>query len=803
MSAGASAAGDGLALTHDERASIERLIGRAPSRVELFLFDVQWSEHCSYKSSRALLGELPTNAPTVLLGPGEDAGILRLPAWGGREWALVVAHESHNHPSQVVPEEGAATGVGGIVRDVSCMGAELIAVMDGLRFGDPNGARGRRVTEIARGVVSGIWHYGNAIGIPNLGGDTVFHSSFDENCLVNVVAAGVVAADEIVRSSVPREAQGEEFVLILLGKPTDWSGMGGATLASRVLDAKKDESDRGAVQAADPFLKRVLFEANREVFRRLHEAKIPFGMKDLGAGGVGGMSAELAAKGGFGMEIDLDAVHRVDPDLPAEVIACAETQERFGIVVPKNAAAEVLAVYNDVFALPVVHRGARASIVGRVLREPVYRLLRGGTVVAELSIEALVDGVRVERAARPRVRTASPDAACTANSSASTTLPSEGPLATLAAAAASIHLASRALVYRFYDTEVGARAVLRPGESDAAILRPVPEAPFGVAFSLDGNPRLGLLDPREAAMHAVCEGVRNVVASGGTPIGLTDCLNFGSPEDPEVYWDFQESIRGLALAATALGLRDHAESPLPFVSGNVSFYNQSVSGRAIAPSPIIGTFGLVEDLSFATTLSLKTAGDLVVLVGPRARELGGTLFAEMRGAAALGDRATRVAPVDLAGERARARAVEAAIRARLVRAAHDISEGGVIVAAFEMALAARGEIRAGVRLRRDAFPADLDDDAILWSESGGYLLEIAPSDAVALATLLRKWDVEAVTIGEVTRDGRLTLEGFAHGDGAARASSSSSSLEIASIRAAWENGLGAVFGAFHNPEALR
>lgn len=794
VSANGSSGGgaDTLALTPEERARIERLIGRAPTRVELHLFDVQWSEHCSYKSSRALLKELPTDAPTVILGPGEDSGILRLAEWEGREWALVVAHESHNHPSQVVPEEGAATGIGGIVRDVSCMGAEVIAVMDGLRFGDPSGARGRRAVEIARGVVSGIWHYGNAIGVPNVGGDTFFHPSFDENCLVNVVAAGLVPSDEIVRSAVPQAARHEDYVLILLGKPTDWSGMGGATLASRVLDEKKDETDRGAVQAADPFLKRVLFEANREVFRRLHEAKIPFGMKDLGAGGVGGMSAEIAAKGGFGMEVDLDRVLRVDPDLPAEVIACAETQERFGIVVPARIAGDVLAIYNEMFALPVVHHGAGASVIGRVLREPVYRLLRGGEVVADVSIEALVEGIRVERTARKRERAAGGvDAAAGAPAAHIMTTGGGGaeagssPLALLANAIGSTHLASRALVHRYYDTEVQARAVVRPGEADAAILRPVPGAPFAVAFSLDGNPRLGLIDPFAAAMHAVCEGVRNVVAAGATPIGLTDCLNFGSPEDPEVYWDFQESIRGLALAARTLGLRDHPESALPFVSGNVSFYNQSVSGRAIAPSPIIGTFGLVEEIAYATTLSLKAAGDLIVLIGPRSAELGGTLYADLVGMRG----ASRIAPADVEGERARARLVESAIRAGIVRTAHDISEGGLIVAAFEMAVGARAGMNAGLRLDRAAFPRDLSDDAILWSESGGYLLEVAPRDRDALDALAQRHDVEARVVGEVTSDGRLQLAGFAVAGNATFA-------EIGALRGPWESGLGAIFGDY-------
>jgi len=800
---------DGLSLSPEERARIAALIGREATRVELFLFDAQWSEHCSYKSSRALLGKLPTAAPTVILGPGEDAGILRLPDWDGASWGLVVAHESHNHPSQVVPEEGAATGIGGIVRDVNCMGAEVIGVLDGLRFGDPAGPNARRVAEIARGVVSGIWHYGNAIGVPNLGGDVVFDSSFDENVLVNVVALGLVRADAIVPSAAPREAATDDFAFVLVGKPTDWSGLGGATLASRVLDEEKCETDRGAVQAADPFLKRVLFEANGAVFERLRALGAPFGMKDLGAGGLGGMAVEIAAKGGLGMEVDLDRVHRVDEDLPAEVIACAETQERFGLVVPVRHADEVLAIYNETFALPRVHRGARASVIGRVLCEPTFRLLRHGETVAELPTEALVAGVRVERAARQRARAAvaaspdrrgasspdrphaspprrsSPDSASPPRGGAAPHRNAADHLALLASALGSPLAASRALVFRYYDTEVQGRAVARPGESDASIFRAIPNAPFGVAVSLDGNPRLGRIDPRAAARHAVCEGVRNVVAAGGSPIGLTDCLNFGSPEDPEVYWDFSESIEGLSEAARALGLRDHPGAPLPFVSGNVSFYNQSVSGRAIAPSPIVATFGLVEEISLATTLAFKSPGSALVLLGARGTELGGSLFA--LAAADLIAGAGPIPAADLAGEAARARAVEAAIRARLVLAAHDVSDGGLLLAIAEMAIAADPSRGLGARLDRGAFPAALADAGLLWNESGAYVLEVARPDVSAVVAIARAAGADAIAIGETTPTAALALDGFG---GAA------ASIPVARLRAAWENGLSPIFPSY-------
>src|SRR5579872_2730476 len=386
-----------LALSSSELDRISELLGREPSLVELYAFDAGWSEHCSYKSSRVHLRRLPTDGEAVLLGVGEDAGILDLGEVDGVRYGVVVAHESHNHPSQVVPYEGAATGIGGIVRDVLCMGGTLIGLLDPLRFGrgDLEGRAHQRY--VAQAVVDGIGGYGNAIGVPNLGGDVYWDESFDDNCLVNVVALGLVRADEIVHSRVPPEADG--WNLVLVGKATDASGFGGAAFSSLTLDEEQAEANKGAVQVPDPFLKSVIMRATYRALKSLRELGVREpGFKDLGAGGVLGCSAELVAAGGMGAEIDLDAVHVAVPDLPPEVIATGETQERMLWAVPDGAPTELLLrIYNDEFGLPHVSRGARASVIGRVRREKRYMMRHHGKVVVDLPVDVLTGGIRYER----------------------------------------------------------------------------------------------------------------------------------------------------------------------------------------------------------------------------------------------------------------------------------------------------------------------------------------------------------------------------------------------------------------------
>ena len=399
----AAAGGRGLRLPAEEWLDLATRLGRDPSIPEAFLFDVALSEHCSYKSSRRFLKRyLPPLSKQVLLGPGEDAGIVSLGVHGGEEWGLVVAHESHNHPSQVLPVEGAATGIGGIVRDVYCMGADVIGVLDGLRFGHPEGTEGARSRAIARGVIQGISEYGNALGVPNLGGDTWFHPGFDDNCLVNVVALGVLPVRRIVRSRVPAEVAEARFVLVLVGKPTDDTGLGGASFASQILDDAEAGGNRGAVQIHDPFLKRVLAEATLEAWDWLEREGIPVGCKDLGAAGLGGASSELVIAAGRGAEIDLSRVPLGLAGLQPEQILCAETQERFVWAVPEERAEELCELFNRDFELGRCYPGAAARVIGRVLAEPVYRCLWEGQVVVELPTRILEEPPALNRPTAPR-----------------------------------------------------------------------------------------------------------------------------------------------------------------------------------------------------------------------------------------------------------------------------------------------------------------------------------------------------------------------------------------------------------------
>lgn len=698
-----------LAMTLEEAEKLAGYVGRMPTPLELHLFDTMWSEHCSYKSSRSVLKLLPTDASGVVVGPGEDAGIVKFTDHDGFTWDLVVAHESHNHPSQVLPVEGAATGIGGIVRDVYCMGARVTGSLDLLRFGDPLGASGERSRAICRGVVEGIWKYGNALGVPNMGGDTRFHEGYDDNCLVNVVSLGFVRHDRIVHSFVPAEAHEEQYVLILVGKPTDDTGFGGATFASADLE---DESEMRAVQVADPFLKRVLSEANLNVLDFLFDRGIRFGFKDLGAGGIACVTSELAAHGNLGIEVNLDLVPVSIPDLLSEVIACAETQERYGLAVPGKVAEEVLEIYNDKFEMPRLFPGAGATVIGTFTGEPVYRVLHRGKEVANTPIEYITEGIIYERnwepspepVIEPAIRLCDP------------------PL-DLSKMLLSVDGASRSPVWSYYDSEVQGNTHFRPGEADACVSVPIPGCRTGLAVSGDGNPWIGELDPYLAGAHAVGEAVRNVVAVGATPIAATDCLNYGNPEKADVFWQFRRGVEGIAAACGELGLDSNGEEPLPIVSGNVSFYNQSSSGGAIPPSPIVAVFGRIDDFTRSTDISLKSSGNLIILVGMRRDELGGSLFYRT----CLGHRGGRVPAFRGKLEREMARFVLECCEAGISRSVHDISEGGLITAAAEMAIASRPDARKGI-----IFDGSALDPVFLYSETPGYLIEMSQGSWDAL-----------------------------------------------------------------------
>jgi len=690
-----------VALRDDELQRIAERLGRAPSVVELHAFDAQWSEHCSYKSSRRHLKRLPVGGARVVLGPGEDAGALHLGVHEGARYAVVVAHESHNHPSQVVPFEGAATGIGGIVRDVLCMGAEVIAVADPLRFGRVEDARSHQ-RHVAQGVVDGIGAYGNAIGVPNLAGDVYFDEGFDENCLVNVVALGIVKENELIHSYAPRDAQG--WPIVLVGKATDPSGFGGASFSSLALDAQETEANKGAVQVPDPFLKNVLMRATYRVFSLLREGKIAAAFKDLGAGGIVGCSAEMTSQGGYGADIDLDRVNAAVEKMPPELIAVGETQERLMWIVPPGAVADILQIYNDEFTLPDVAYNARAVVIGHVTAQPRYVLRHGGDVVMDVDSEFLTGSILDELAYTEVIRHRAP----------APELPAIDVETIFPKVLAHRDVASREPLYRRYDGVVRGCTVLPRGAADAGVLAPIAGSRLGVALAVAGNPRYGKIDPGYAAEHAVVEAMRRVAAVGARPIGLTDCLNFGNPRKPDQYGEFVAAVDGLARAATQLDL--------PFVSGNVSLYNESVDGGAVPASAIVACLGALDDVGAVVTPGLKASGSALLWIGSRELVVGGSVLAELLGIEGA------LAEISYGAERVALGILHDAILRGVLRSCRAVGDGGMLTALARLAFDAM------VRGRRIGAEIDFGNPLC---ETGGFICEVSDADAIDLTGTLR------------------------------------------------------------------
>ena len=730
----------GVALEPDEVQLLNELLGRSPRWAEAVLFGILWSEHCSYKSTRHLLKRLPTEAPQVVIGPGEDAGVVSLPA-PCDDLVLVLGHESHNHPSQVLPVEGAATGVGGIVRDIVCMGAEVVGVMDSLRFGDPRS--GVHARDVVRGVVEGIAAYGNALGVPNLGGDTVFDQGYDTNCLVNAMAIGLAPADGVLRSRVP-EGPGP-WAFVLVGKPTDESGFGGAAFASGELGDPGRSDARGAVQLPDPFLKRVLNAATYEAFRIVRERRLPCGFKDLGAGGIACATSELAAAAGCGAVIALDAAHRVTRpvagearELSPEVVLCAETQERYCWVVPESFAPELCALYERAFALGDVHPGAGARVIGQATAAPRYHVTWHGETLVDCEVAAITTGRRVERPARPRTRPLPPRARRR----------SPDPRRALLTMLSGLHAGSRAYLCRHYDGDVQGRTWLRAGEGDASVLRVHPERAMGVAFAVGGNPFWCEGDPALGAAHAVAEAARNVAATGARPWALTDCLNFGHPEVAEVMGDLEQTLAGLGSAARALGGLAAAGQPLPFVSGNVSLYNQ-VGAQAIPPSPIVMCAGVMHDVSRALGSGLREQGHVLVLIGEARDGLEGATYTRE----VLRERGGPPPPLDLAREASLQALAVAIAEGGWARAAHDVSDGGLAVALVEMLLGSAVELGAELDLE----PFEVEPAVSLFCERPAIVYEVPFERLARLSQAARDQGFVAWPIGTVSAQPQLRV----------------------------------------------
>ncbi|WP_048150981.1 phosphoribosylformylglycinamidine synthase subunit PurL [Palaeococcus ferrophilus] len=655
---------------HEERLIRERL-GREPNEVEKAMLEVMWSEHASYKSSRPFLKLLPTENEHVVLGPGEDAGIVR---FDDETW-IAVGIESHNHPSAVEPYGGAATGVGGIVRDILCMGARPIALLDPIRFGPLEKERNRYLFQ---GVVKGIADYGNRIGVPTVGGETEFDESLDNYTLVNVACIGIMRPEHFVHSYVEEAG----LKLVLVGNRTGRDGIHGVTFASEELSENAEEEDRSAVQIPDPFTEKLLIEATLEA---VHTGKVR-ALKDLGGGGLTCASSEMAGKKGFGAVVYADRVPLREPNMTPTEVMISESQERMLFAVREEDVEEIGKIFEKY--------GLEWTVIGKTIEEPRYVVYWNGEKAADLPISLLADVPTLKWEMRPYsierdVKT--PEI----RFSEAFELVWKSP-----------NVVSKRWVWETYDHEVQGRTVVKPG-SDAAVLR-INER-YGLAFVADGNPNHSHLNPYHGAMGAVAEVVRNLVSVGAEPLALVDNLNFASPERPEVYWSFKETVKGLADAARAFGLA--------YVSGNVSFYNEVVD-RPIKPTPVVAALGKVE-LENIPGFGLEK-GLLIGIVGVTRRELGGSeLYARLGLEGGIAPR------VNLEEEKANAEGILEAIRKGLVRTVHDVSRGGIAVALAEMAVWGG----TGFILDLSKVPAEASNPLeVAFSESHGRYIVTFPEE---------------------------------------------------------------------------
>lgn len=714
-----------ITLKVSEARTIAEKLGRDPTLTEFHIFNIEWSEHCSYKSSKNMLKKLPTTGSKVIQGPKEDAGIVFFTEHKGDRYGIAIGHESHNHPSQLVPFEGAATGIGGIVRDVNCMGARVFACADPLRFGDPYGKNKNRTKYIAEAVVDGIAGYGNPLGIPNIGGDAYFSDSFDDNCLVNVACLGVVKEKEIIHSAAPKNAIG--YDVILIGKPTDNSGFGGASFASVILTEEDKEANKGAVQVPDPFLKNILLRATENVFQVAREKGIVIGFKDCGAGGVMCASSELGEAGGVGIEVDLDKVH-ISMDIPSYIIACGETQERYVFISPKDFTPTILKIMNEDWALPKIAKGAQASVIGKVRDDMQFVMTYQGKVVCNAPIKEVTTGIVYDRERKKAERNfEEPEL--------------EEPSDynhILLDVLSHPNVASKARFFKHYDTMVQGNTIIGSGQADAGVMAPIPDCKAAVALSVDCNPNYTKIDPKLGSMNAVAEAMRNVAAVGATPYAMTDCLCFGNPEIPENFNDFCECVEGISEAASKLCLKGSQE-PVPFVSGNVSFYNESSTGKQVDPSPIIACLGVMQDCTKAITMQIKKPESVLLLIGERRDELGGSVYYKING-----HDGKNVPQMNFAQEKGMIHGVIDAIDKGLLLACHDVSDGGVITTVSEMILGGEAAGKIGATLQ---FNDGLAASRILFSESSGFVMEVPFEKVKEVEDIFEEYHVDVFQIG--------------------------------------------------------
>ena len=720
-----------IPLTTEEALKIQNdMLGRAPSLAELILFSIQGSEHCSYKSSRNHLKQFTTEGPDVVLGAKEDAGVVAVATDNeGHRWCIVMSHESHNHPSQIVPYEGAATGVGGNVRDVLCMGAEVIAVTDSFRFGS---IKNNKTKWIHDGVVAGVAGYGNPLGIPNIGGDLYYHDGYNENCLVTLVSLGIVIEDDIIHSYAPKNADG--YDLILLGKPTDNSGFGGASFASLELEEEKKEQNKGAVQEPNAFLERHLLKSSYALFDILKEKGLinNIGFKDLGAGGVACASVELAETSGYGAEVWMNKIHIGMDGLHPSVYLCSETQERFMWVCSPEITPLILDHYNTVFDLPGVSTGARASVVGKIRNDGQYIVHNGDEEIVNATAKEVTEGFLYDRPYEARE-----------NNFVEPNLPEPTNYnQVLLDILSHENMASREPIFEQYDKQVQGRIHTETGLADSGVMAPFNSEKYpeeirnvGIALSTDHNPRYGLIDPYWGGINAVVESMRNVASVGATPHALSDCLCFGNPEKPHQMWEFVESVRGVADACHAITLKDNPNHATPIIAGNVSFYNESKSG-AIPPSPILSCLGRLKDVNKAVPGHFQKLDSVVLMIGERKNELGGSVYYSL-----YDEMGANVPKPNLEEVKNQIFALTDCIDDGLVLSCHDISDGGVASTLAEMTFG--NDIGCDINI-----DSNLLNEKLLWSETGGFILEISLENVDGIKTIFSHVELDVYEIGK-------------------------------------------------------
>jgi phosphoribosylformylglycinamidine synthase II len=702
-----------LGLTDAEFELICEKLGREPNGVELAMFSLLWSEHCAYKHSRKLLRRLPTEGERVVMGPGENAGAVDI----GAGYAVAFKVESHNHPSAVEPFQGAATGVGGILRDVFALGARPIAILDSLRFGELDSVRSRHLLD---GAVRGIGHYGNSIGVPTVGGEIYFEAPYEHNCLVNAMCVGIAKQDEMVRAA----AAGVGNAVVLMGASTGRDGIGGASVLASAELGDGDDAKRPTVQIGDPFEESKLLECCLELLGK----GLLVSLQDLGAAGLTSSASEMASAGGVGIEIDVARVPLREADMEPFEIMVSESQERMLAVVEPAQVAEVIALCEK--------WQTGAAEIGTVTDDGIVRVLRGADIVGELPVEALVDGCplydlepaepegwiygnedvlaeRVAAAGRPGADASDPGSI-------------------LLALLASPSIASKRWAFEQYDSIVGSRTARRPESADAAVLA-IPEAQDGaIAVSIDGNGRRVACDPYAGTVEAVLECAQNLACAGAEPLGLTNCLNFGNPEKPAPAWQLDRSVQGLADACEALGV--------PVVGGNVSLYNEGPEGP-IYPTPVVGMVGELPDPGLAASSAFAREGDAIALLGPFEPSLAGSELAKLRGELDKG-----LPQPDVAAVAAACAVVRDAARAGALSSAHDVSDGGLACALAECAIGAGLGCRVDLQHLRERGCSP--DEALFGEGPGGFVLS---GDREKLEALARD-GVQVLLLGKVGGD---------------------------------------------------